>query len=103
MAATIVLFSFVSMVSGLIDYSCIHYNNWRVNLNNHINTYFSTSTEITSSSPYNSNTKWIVTYTRIPYYDRVFIASDITTLNSRPRASYDFTTGAVSLQNMTLL
>ena len=83
-------------VYGLVDYSCLHSNNWRVNVNGHTNPVFAGSrTDISKSSPYNDNTQWIVTYTGIANYDRTFTTADITALNSRPKASTDFAGGVV--------
>ena len=104
---TVVTLFVVSIVSvhGLIDYSCLHSNNWRVNRNGHTNSQFSSSkTEITTSSPYNSNTQWIVTYTGIANYDRTFTTADISALNSRPKASTDFTSKVVrQSENISLI
>jgi hypothetical protein len=73
-----------------IDYSCVHSTAWLMNANNNYDysTYFSSQTEILTSSL--SNSVWSITYNQIPYYYHNFTASVIAMLNSRPQASEDF-------------
>lgn len=65
-----------------------------VNTDGHFNAIFQTLTGVMRS--FESGSIWNVTYTGVMDYDRVFTESDITTLNSRPRASFDLIGGRTS-------
>lgn len=62
-----------------------------MNDNGYYNSIFKSKTDIITSG--RSSAQWKVTYYGILNYDRVFTASDVTSLNSRPLASADFKTG----------
>lgn len=97
MIATAVIMAALTVDADLIDFSCLHYNNWRMNSNSHRNANFDyAKTDCTGGGPTSVNTKWTVTYSMVPNYDRYFTAADITTLNSRPLASTDFNNGKVN-------
>lgn len=76
------------------DYSCVHAGAWLLNSNSDTNSYFSASTDVTSSA--RSSNTWSTTTSQIPLYDKEFLSSDISALNSRPKASTDFTTGSTT-------
>jgi hypothetical protein len=91
------LFGALYPALGLIDYSCLHSTSWVINNDNHTNAYFShTATDIATSAYSSSKNKWEATGKRIPNYDHKFSSTEITTLNSRPAASVDFTSGATT-------
>jgi len=80
--------------TSAVDYSCLHSAAWQLNANNN-NDYsltFSANTEITSSGS-SGSTSWTIVFNQIPYYYYNFTKSVISALNSRPKASTDFTTG----------
>jgi hypothetical protein len=77
------------------DYSCAHANSWFLNEDDHTDTYYSVKTDVTSSSLVSG--EWRVTTNRIPKYDHVMTADDMTFLNNRPEASSDYTTGATTV------
>jgi hypothetical protein len=78
-----------------VDYSCVHSASWKLNSNGDTSSIFGgVATDVTSSS--RSGATWSSTFNRIPNYDRIFSSADITTLNSRPEASSDFTAGVTS-------
>lgn len=62
-----------------------------MNVNGYYNSIFKSKTDIITSG--RSSAQWKVTYYGIMNYDRVFTASDVTSLNSRPKAATDFKTG----------
>jgi hypothetical protein len=82
-----------SAPTASIDYSCIHYQSWLLNVDNG-NDYdpvFSTYTDIVSSYGTAGTTNaWIVSSNQIPYYNHTLLATDLLTLNGRPLASIDF-------------
>jgi hypothetical protein len=85
----------LAVSDATLDYSCVHETAWIIN-SEHTNSYFSSVlTDVTASAI--SGTEWSVTTNRIPNYDHAFTASEISALNSRPRASSDFTTGATTV------
>ncbi len=119
-----------------IDYSCLHWSNWKLNRNGNYSTIFSSLTDIltsnyissssarrrlqlppppsgtgggtgggsgpsaapstkstsTSSSTSTLTTGWKVTFKGIPLYYHNMSSADISKLNSRPKASTDFST-----------
>jgi hypothetical protein len=82
-------------VLGSIDYSCVHSTAWVINNEGHTNSYFSgTVTDVTSSAL--ASSVWEVKTNRIPNYDHKFTSTEISTLNSRPKASSDFSSGATT-------
>lgn len=84
-----------SVLAANVDYSCVHSTAWVLN-SDHTNSYFDdTVTDVQSSSL--SSGQWSITTNRIPNYDHKFTTEEITTLNSRPKASSDFTTGATTI------
>lgn len=80
--------------SSTIDYSCLHSGSWLLNSNSDTSSYFSSSTDITSSS--RSSGTWSTTTYQIPKYNHLFTSSDVSNLNSRPKASTDFVTGSTT-------
>ena len=80
---------------AVVDYSCLHSQSWLVNLDNDYNSYFSSSTDMTTSML--SSGKWSTTTNRIPKYNHLFTSTDISSLNSRPKASTDFPTGSTTV------
>lgn len=56
----------------------------------------SSPTSGSSSTGASAAEGWKVTYTGIPDYDHTFTTSEVSTLNSRPKASTDFKTGATT-------
>lgn len=86
-------FNFI-LCSSSTDYSCLHAGSWLYNSNSDYSSLFSSNTDITTSI--RSSGVWSTTTKQIPKYDHTFTTSDITTLNSRPKASTDFTTGSTT-------
>lgn len=123
----------VATTSSKIDYSCLHWNNWRLNRNGNYSTIFSSLTDILTSSYISSSgsarrrlqlppppppgsaptavpttssssssttttttltTGWKVTFKGIPLYYHNMTTADITKLNSRPKASTDFSSNS---------
>lgn len=83
-------------VAPSMDYSCVHADAWLLNSAGVYSSNYDATVDITSSGFVNdtvSSTGWKATFNGIPYYDHTFTTSEITTLNSRPKASSDFTTG----------
>jgi hypothetical protein len=76
------------------DYSCLHSGSWLLNTASDTSSYFSTTTDITSSS--RSSGTWSTTTNQIPKYNKLFSSSDISALNSRPKAATDFVTGSTT-------
>jgi hypothetical protein len=85
---------FLDFGSASTDYSCLHSDSWLLNRNSETNSYFSSTTEVSSSS--RSSDTWSTTTKQIPKYNKLFSASDISALNSRPKASTDFITGSTT-------
>lgn len=77
-----------------IDYSCLHQQSWLLNTNGDSNSYFSATTEMSSSS-YSAG-KWVTVTNRIPKYNHEFTTNDINDLNSRPKAATDFISGSTT-------
>lgn len=78
------------------DYSCVHANSWLVNTDGQYSNLYASNVDVTTSGFVNSSmstTGWQTTFTGIPFYGHVFTQDEINKLNSRPRASTDFTTG----------
>ena len=82
----------LSRVTAETDYSCAHANSWFLNENNHKDSFYDVETDVTSSSLVSG--KWEVKTNRIPLYDHVMTADDMTFLNDRPKASTDYTNGS---------
>jgi hypothetical protein len=80
--------------SSTTDYSCLHSGAWLLNSNSDTSSYFSTTTDVTSSS--RSTGTWSTTTNQIPKYNKLFSSSDISALNSRPKASTDFVSGSTT-------
>lgn len=81
---------------GTTSYADLHAESWQVNTNGHTNALFSSTTDITTSAEDTSGTAWKVTHPRIPNYDQIFTQTQVDQLNSRPKASSDFTNGATT-------
>lgn len=78
------------------DYSCVHANAWLVNTDNQYSNLYGTNVDVITSAFVNtsvSTTGWMVSFNGIPFYGHVFTQDEIDTLNARPRAATDFTTG----------
>lgn len=76
-----------------MDYSCLHYQSWLLNVNNanDVSSIFSTNTDIVVSYGTAGTTNvWTVTSNQIPYYFFNFSSAVISSLNSRPTAATDF-------------
>lgn len=87
--------AFATSAAESVDYSCAHSASWRMNQDDHTASNFGdVKTDVTSSAIYSAS--WMVGFNRIPNYDREFAHSDISTLNSRPEAATDFTSGATT-------
>ena len=85
--------SLVRVITGdetglLVDYSCLHQDNWLVNKDGHYNFIFSSPTDVISASM--NDLQFEVTSKGVPHYDRVFTSSDIDQLDSRPNAHEEF-------------
>jgi len=92
--------------STAVDYSCLHWNNWKHNTNNNYSSIFKSFTDILSSSYISSSSRrqltstttlttgWKVTFKGIPIYYHNMTEADITKLNSRPQASSDFSSNS---------
>jgi hypothetical protein len=80
--------------SPTTDYSCLHSGSWLVNKDSATSSYFSTTTDVTSSSL--SSGVWSTTTNQIPKYNKLFSSSDISALNSRPKATTDFVSGSTT-------
>lgn len=75
-----------------VDYSCAHASSWFLNTDNDIDSSYNVKTEILTSAL--DSADWKVTTNRIPKYDHVMTAADMSFLNTRPNAATDYTTGA---------
>lgn len=91
----LLLVSNLQSVVAETDYSCAHANSWFLNEDNHLDSFYDVKTDATSSSLVSGS--WRVTTNRIPKYDHVMTTDDMTFLNSRPKASSDYTTGATTV------
>jgi hypothetical protein len=97
------------------DYSCYHANSWMENTGKSTSSIFSSYTDIVKShylsgrrrlhgvsdsetdvSTNSLSTGWQVQYRGIPSYSHKMTSTDISTLNTRPKASTDFKTGSTS-------
>jgi hypothetical protein len=79
-----------------VDYSCVHSTSWILNTDGHTNSLFSdTLTDMKTSKI--SSSRWQVTTNRIPNYDHKFTKSEVLTLNARPKASSDFSSGKTTV------
>ncbi len=83
---------------GYFDYSCLHSNAWRTV--GKYNSIFSTKTNVLTSAmgviSQGTANSWNVMYTGIPQYDQFVTAELVTALNSRPKSSTDFISGATT-------
>ncbi len=105
-----------SVLGATKDLSCLHSTSWLVNTDGSYNSIYQSLTDVQSSAyvkvatttpkvkqtlanppPPTEVSGWKVRFSTIPNYGRVFTASDITALNSRPKASTDFDNGATSV------
>ncbi len=84
---------FVLVCEAQIDYSCVHSSAWKLNKNGNTNSLYSATTDVSSSAMSSNDLTWSVTATRIPDYTHPFTSGEILTLNTRPKASTDFTSG----------
>lgn len=73
-------------------YLTLHNSAWLLNKNGDYSSLFSSKTDIVNSSQ--SGYQWKTTSYVIPKYNYNFTASVIATLNSRPKASSDFSSGS---------
>jgi hypothetical protein len=79
---------------GEVDYACLHQDSWLVNTDGHYNHILLSTTDITTSEYNSTSGKWVVEFPDVPNYDHNFTTSEVSALNSRPRAkSFDFTSG----------
>jgi hypothetical protein len=76
----------------VLDYSCLHANGWLLNAQNNYDYsfLFSAYTEILSSFGVSSSSTWQISSSQIPFYNLNVTAAIISSLNSRPYASSDF-------------
>lgn len=88
--------TFAPSSAPTFDYSCVHATSWLVNTNGQYSNIFSSKSDVLTSGFVNtttSTTGWTTTFTGIPFYGHTFSTAEITSLNSRPDASTDFTNG----------
>jgi hypothetical protein len=78
---------------GEVDYACLHQDSWLVNTDGHYNHILLSTTDITTSEYNSTSGKWVVEFPDVPNYDHNFTTSEISALNSRPKASMDFDSG----------
>ena len=83
-------------IEAVVDYCLLHSQNWIVYSGTYYNSVIGSNTGVTSSTYTSSKNGWSVGITGIPNYDRTFTAANIAALNSRPKASSDFRSGATT-------